>query len=72
MKKYIDLAEAEHKKLEKSVEIIDQYFVKLTKNEKSEIINSLKVEVGKGDRYRAKIAESGVKVQQDLDLLVLP
>lgn len=72
MKKYIDLAEEEHRKLEKSVEIIDQYFVKLTKNEKSENISSLKAEVGKGERYRAKIAESGVKVQQDLDLLVLP
>ncbi|ROR28343.1 methyl-accepting chemotaxis protein [Mobilisporobacter senegalensis] len=61
IKKYIDLAEEQHGKLENSIKIIDQNIEVLTNTPETEGISSLKNEIDKGARYRKNIVESAGK-----------
>lgn len=60
MKKYINMSEEEHKKLEKHIKTIDQNMEVLTKKSESKGILSLKTEIEKGTRYREKIVASAM------------
>lgn len=59
--KYINLAEAEHMKLEDSIGIIDRNLEVLTNTPETKNIISLNTEIAKGARYRKGILESGMK-----------
>lgn len=61
IKKYTDLAEEEHMKLENSIKVIDKNMEVLTKTEETKDILSLKTEIDKGARYRKSIVESAIK-----------
>lgn len=58
-KKYVDLAETEHNKLENYIQVIDENMELLAHNLNSATTESLASQIDKGIRYRKRIVESG-------------